>query len=50
MTDLSGHTVDVLHPGDYGMMEIGLRLADHLEDLARSAPRRRGEDDGPHPA
>lgn len=40
MTDLSGHTVDVLHPGDYGMMEIGQRLGAHLRDLVPDCPRR----------
>lgn len=41
LTDLSGHTPDVLHPGDYGMMEIGQRLAAHLQDLAAAPPRPR---------
>jgi len=41
LTDVSGHTADVLHPGDYGMMEIGQRLAAHLQGLAAASPRRR---------
>jgi len=37
MSDLSGHTPDVLHPGDYGMMEIGRRLGYRLGELAAAA-------------
>lgn len=33
MTSLRGHAQDLLHPGDYGMIEIAERLAPRLEAL-----------------
>jgi hypothetical protein len=33
LTDIGGLTADLIHPGDYGMQEIGLKLADRLRSL-----------------
>lgn len=33
LTDISGLSADLIHPGDYGMLEIGQRLADRLSGL-----------------
>ncbi|MFB6120835.1 MAG: SGNH/GDSL hydrolase family protein [Halobacteriaceae archaeon] len=34
LTDVTGLSPDLVHPSDYGMGEIGARLADRLADLA----------------
>lgn len=33
LTDISGLTADLIHPGDYGMIEMGRHLADKLKSL-----------------
>ena len=33
LTDLGGLSADLIHPADYGMLEIGQRLADRLSGL-----------------
>ena len=30
LTDISGLSADLIHPADYGMLEMGQRLADRL--------------------
>lgn len=40
LEDVGGHTVDLLHPGDAGMIEMGANLAAVLEPLlGRTSPR-----------
>ena len=33
LTDISGLSADLIHPADYGMLEMGQRLADRLSAL-----------------
>ena len=42
LQDISGLTADLIHPGDNGMIEMGLNLAQKLKGLLAQAGRKRG--------